>query len=375
MTNSTLGGNRLMSLDMFRGLTIAGMILVNDPGSWSHVYAPLLHASWEGCTPTDLVFPFFVFIVGVSMFFSLRKYDYQPNRQALLKIGKRTVLIFVVGLLLTWFPFYYKPVAEYRIMNVLQRIALAYGAGALLVLLLRGRNLWVAIGSILLAYWGAMWAFGGAEPYSLEDNFARAVDLKLFGADHLYQGYGIPFDPEGVFHSLPAVATVLLGFQTGRLVKGTADRTTLVRLLLLAGVLGVGLGLFWDLAFPINKPLWSSSYVVYTAGLAAIVLAVCVEYYDVRGGRIGKTFFEVFGTNALFAYVLHGLIAKTSYILLPWETADGGSTHPLRWAYDNVFAFLLGDGKFASLLYAIAYVGLCWGITYLLYRKRIFIKL
>ncbi|PHI19100.1 hypothetical protein CEQ90_14380 [Lewinellaceae bacterium SD302] len=374
--SSTLGQSRLLSLDMFRGLTIAGMILVNDPGSWSHVYAPLRHASWDGCTPTDLVFPFFVFIVGVSMFFSLGKYDHQLNGEALRKIGKRTVLIFLIGLFLTWFPFYQKPFSEYRIMNVLQRIALAYGFGSVIALLVPARALWSVIGGILLFYWGSMWALGSiGDPFSLEGNFARWLDLSIMGPDHLYQGYGIPFDPEGLFHSIPAVATALLGYQTGRLIKSTPERTDLVRYLLIAGTLACGLGLFWDLGFPINKPIWSSSYVVYTAGLAAIVLGLCVQYYDVYGGRIGRTFLEVFGTNALFAYVLHGFIAKISYSLLSWEDADGGSSHPLNWIYQKVFAGLFGDGNFASLLYAICYVLLCWGITYLLYRKRIFVKI
>lgn len=372
---SSLGKTRLLSLDMFRGLTIAGMILVNDPGSWSHVYAPLRHASWDGCTPTDLVFPFFVFIVGVSMYFSLSKYGHQLNGDALKKIFRRTVLIFLVGLFLTWFPFYQQPFSEYRIMNVLQRIALAYGVGSIIALVVPGRALWRVIGGILLFYWGSMWWFGGAEPFSLEDNFARAVDLAIMGPDHLYQGYGIPFDPEGLYHSLPAVATALLGYQTGRLIRKTPEPKTLVRYLLLAGTLAAGLGLLWDLGFPINKPIWSSSYVVYTGGLAAIVLGICVEYYDVRKGAFGRTFLEVFGTNALFAYVLHGFLAKISYSLLSWETVDGNSTHPLDWIYQNVFAGLLGDGNFASLLYAIAYVILCWSITYLLYRRRIFIKL
>lgn len=374
--SSTLGGNRLLSLDVFRGLTIAGMILVNDPGTWSHVYSPLRHASWDGCTPTDLVFPFFVFIIGVSMYFSLSKFNHQLSRATALKILKRTALIFAIGLFLTWFPFYQKPFGEWRIMNVLQRIALAYGAAAFIGILTPKKTLWWVIGGILLFYWGAMWYGGGGDdPFSLATNLARQIDLTILGADHLYGGYGIPFDPEGLFHSIPTVATALLGFQAGRLIKETPDRSVLVKNLLIAGVLGIGLGLLWDLVFPINKPIWTSSYVVYTAGIGACILALCMEYYDVRGNSRAKTFFEVFGTNALFAYVLHGFLVKVSYSLLSWETADGSSMHPLSWVYHNLFAGVLGDGKFASLLYALAYVGLCWVITYFLYRRRIFIKL
>ena len=372
---SAVNKNRLPSLDMFRGLTIAGMILVNDPGTWSHVYAPLRHASWDGCTPTDLIFPFFVFIVGVSMYFSLSKYDHAISTEAIRKIAIRTALIFLIGLFLTWFPFYQTPISQWRIMNVLQRIALAYGAGSVIALLTPRSALWYAIGAILMFYWWAMWTFGGESPFSLEGNFARALDLKIFGADHLYQGYGVPFDPEGLFHSIPSVATVLLGYQAGRLIKSIPERKEIVRLLLIAGTLGCGLGLAWDLAFPINKPIWSSSYVVFTGGLAAICLGLCVEYYDVRGGKIGRTFLEVFGTNALFAYVLHGMLSKISYTMLAWETEQGQGTHPLNWIYQNVFAATFGDGEFASFTYALFYVGLCWAITWVLYQRKIFVKL
>ena len=372
---SSVSKDRLLSLDMFRGLTIAGMILVNDPGNWSHVYAPLRHAKWDGCTPTDLVFPFFVFIVGVSMYFSLGKYNHEISGEAVRKIAIRTMLIFIAGLLLTWFPFYQKPIEELRIMNVLQRIALAYGFGSIIALLTPRLMLWYVIAGILLFYWWAMWTFGGPTPLSLEDNLARALDLKILGASHLYQGYGVPFDPEGLFHTIPTIATALLGYQAGRLVKAKKDRKELVRILLLAGVLGCGIGLVWDIGFPINKPIWSSSYVVFTAGLAAIVLGVAIEYYDVRDGRIGRMFLEVFGTNAFFAYVLHSLVGKISYTLFSWTTVDGQSNHPLNWVYRNIFAGPFGDGEFASLMYAISYVALCWAITWLLYRKRIFIKL
>ncbi len=373
--NSVVNSDRLLSLDAFRGLTIAGMILVNTPGTWSHVYAPLRHADWHGCTPTDLVFPFFVFIVGVSMFFSLSKYNHQLSRDTALKILKRAALIFAVGLFLTWFPFYNKPLSEYRIMNVLQRIALAYAAAAFIGILLPYRQRWGAIAVILIGYWGSMWAFGSLDPYTLEGNFARLVDLALLGEKHLYGGFGIPFDPEGLFHSIPTVATALLGYQAAYLVKNSSDRERLVKNLLLWGIGGIFLGLAWNLSFPINKPLWTSSYVVYTAGLAAVVLAFCMQYFDLSGGRRAKTFLEVFGTNALFAYVLHGLLFKISAYLLRWETTDGGSNHPLNWFYQKVVAGLLGDGPFASLVFALLYVLLCWLITRELYKRKIFIKL
>ncbi|MEM9836032.1 MAG: DUF5009 domain-containing protein [Bacteroidota bacterium] len=366
---------RLLSLDAFRGFTIAGMILVNDPGTWAHVYPPMRHASWDGCTPTDLVFPFFVFIMGVSMYFSLSKYNHQLSSATARKILKRTALIFLVGLLLTWFPFYHKAVSDYRIMNVLQRIALAYGAAAFIGILMPSRALWYVIGGILLFYWWAMWAFGGGpDPFSLETNFARALDLKILGESHLYGGYGIPFDPEGLFHSIPTVGTALIGFQIGRLIKLTENRSELVKKLLIYGLIGIGLGLLWDMVFPINKPLWSSSYVLYTAGLGSCLLGLFMEFYDLQKRTFAKTFLVVFGTNAIFAYVLHGLLFKISYSVFRWDTASGGRQHPFGWVYQNVFAEVLGNNAFASLVYAMTYVFLCWGITYLLYRRKIFLK-
>jgi len=210
---------RYLALDVLRGMTVALMILVNNPGSWSHIYAPLEHSKWHGCTPTDLVFPFFLFVVGVSMFFSFSKYGNALNKESLLKIGKRTLLIFAIGLFLNSFPQWATDYSKLRIMGVLQRIALAYGIGAVIVLASPRKYLPYVGGAILLFYWGLMYVLGGSDPFSLEGNATIAFDSAILGVSHLYKGFGIPFDPEGLLSTIPAVVTVILGYLVGALVN------------------------------------------------------------------------------------------------------------------------------------------------------------
>lgn len=188
-------GTRLVSLDIFRGMTIAFMIIVNTPGSWQYVYPPLQHAKWHGCTPTDLVFPVFLFIVGISSYFSMKKYGNELNGSSLLRIFRRTLTIFAVGLFLNIFPYFGRDYSTLRIMGVLQRIALAYGIGSIICLSVRREYLWIVVAFILLLYWGLLAFFGGTDPYSLESNFATTVDTAILGQSHLYKGFGIPFDP------------------------------------------------------------------------------------------------------------------------------------------------------------------------------------
>jgi len=196
---------RLLSLDIYRGITIVFMIIVNTPGSWQYVYAPLRHSEWHGCTPTDLVFPSFLFIVGVSMWFSMKKYGHTLNTRSVFKILYRTLIIFAAGFLLIWFPFVGKQLSGIRIMGVLQRIALAYGLGALLCLIVKKKYLWIVSAVILLGYWALLYFAGGSEPYSLEGNAVLKFDLLVLGKEHLYGGFGIPFDPEGLLSTIPAV--------------------------------------------------------------------------------------------------------------------------------------------------------------------------
>lgn len=363
--------NRYLALDVFRGITIATMITVNNPGSWSHIYAPLRHAAWHGCTPTDLVFPFFLFIVGVSMFFSFSKYENKLDGKTLYKIAKRTALIFIIGLFLNSFPQWQQDFSKLRILGVLQRIALAYGLGSIIVLSARKSWLPYISALILLAYWGILYFFGGTEPYSLEGNAATGFDKLLLGESHLYRGFGIPFDPEGLLSTIPAIVTVILGYMAGGVIAGTEKPKLPLRFLLL-GAAGIGAGLLWSLVFPINKPLWTSSYVLYTAGWASVVMAVLIWIIDLRGYKRWTGFFVVFGMNPLFIYALAGVWARILTRLIKIE--DGEKVvNGYNWLYINIFQPFAGDIN-GSLLFALSHIAVYWFICYLLYKKRIFIK-
>jgi predicted acyltransferase len=363
---------RLVSLDIFRGLTIAFMIIVNTPGSWQYVYPPLRHAKWHGCTPTDLVFPFFLFIVGMSTYYSLKKYGSEFNWNSLLRIIRRMLAIFAVGLFLNIFPYFGRDYSTLRIMGVLQRIALAYGIGAVICLAVRREYLWIVISVLLLIYWGLLAFFGGAEPFSLEGNFALKTDLALLGKNHLYKGFGIPFDPEGLLGTLSAVCTVIIGYYTGELVgKGKASGKTVLKLFLL-GAAAAGLGYLWGLIFPINKPLWTSSYVLFSAGLAMGVLAVIYLIADVFKFQLWGTFFLVFGTNSLFVYFLAGIWTKLMLLIkLP---SDGEQISLYGWFYSKVCVPIAGNLN-GSLMFAIIQMFLIWIVALVLYRKKILIRL
>jgi predicted acyltransferase len=371
MSNQTTSSQRYLALDVLRGMTVALMILVNNPGSWAHIYAPLEHAAWQGCTPTDLVFPFFLFVVGASMFFSFSKYGNRLNRESLIKIGKRTLLIFAIGLFLNSFPQWSADFSKLRIMGVLQRIALAYGFSALIVLAASRKYLPYLVGLILLLYWGLIVLFGGADPYSLQGNPTIPFDTAILGVNHLYKGFGIPFDPEGLFSTLPAIVTVMIGYLIGAHVKETPKIKIPARLLIL-GIIAVVAGWIWGLFFPISKPIWSSSYVLYTAGWAAMLLALLIWLIDVKGYSGWTPFFVVFGMNPLFIFAFSGLWARTMGRLIHVTLADGKVISGSTWLY-NQFVPFAGELN-GSLLFAITHVILFWMLGYVLYKKKIFIK-
>ncbi|MGQ1911072.1 acyltransferase family protein [Marinifilum sp. RC60d5] len=364
---------RLMALDAFRGLTIAAMITVNTPGSWSHVYAPLLHSKWHGCTPTDLVFPFFLFAVGVAMFFSFGKFNHQLNAEAGKKILKRTLIIFGIGLLLNAFPFVHIKMENLRIMGVLQRIALAYGIGSLLCLVLNKARLLYVSAAILFSYWGLLYFLGGDHPYSLEGNPTIAFDTMILGASHMYKGFGITFDPEGLFSTLPAIVTVILGYLTGALISKT-EQKRIVPTLLVFGVLGFVLGLVWNIWFPINKPLWTSSYVLYAAGLAQLVMAVMIYLIDILNYKKWAHPFLVFGMNPLFIFVLSVVWVKVIIYLVHFTDKSGGILNGYAWLYKNAFASWAGPLN-GSLLFALSHIIVYWLIVLYLYKRKIFIKI
>jgi len=363
---------RLVSLDIFRGITLAFMIIVNTPGSWNYVYPPLEHSKWNGCTPTDLVFPFFLFIVGISTWYSLKKYGNELNESSLFRIFRRMASIFALGVLLNIFPFFGMDYSKVRIMGVLQRIALAYGLGAIICLSVRRDYLWIVIAFILLFYWGLLAFFGGSDPYSLHGNFVLKTDLAILGRNHLYTGFGIPFEPEGLLSTIPAIGTVIIGYFIGGMIgKSSASGQTVIKLLLF-GIASAGLGYLWNMVFPINKPLWTSSYVLYSAGLGMIVLSVIYLVADFFKFQSWGTFFRVFGTNAIFAYVLAGI--WTSIMLIVNVSSGGNTVNLYDWIYTRICVPVAGNFN-GSLLFAVLQVMLVWSVTLILYRKKVFIRL
>lgn len=363
---------RLVSLDIFRGLTVAFMIIVNNPGSWEFVYPPLRHSEWNGCTPTDMVFPFFLFIVGMSTWYSLKKYRNEINGSSALRIFRRTLAIFAVGLFLTIFPYFGRDYSTLRIMGVLQRIALAYGIGAILCLAIRREYLWIIVVILLLLYWGLLGLFGGADPYSLSGNFALKTDIAILGKNHLYAGFGIPFEPEGLLGTIPAVCTVIIGYFVGELAgNGAASGKSVIKIILL-GIASAGLGYLWNMIFPINKPLWTSSYVLFTAGIAMGVFSLIYLIADVLKFQVLGTFFMIFGTNAIFSYFLAGIWIK---MLLFIQIHSGAEKITLyRWFYDKVCVPVAGNLN-GSLLFAVIQMLIIWSVALILYRKKVFIRL
>ena len=372
-----MDSNRLVALDTFRGMTIAFMIVVNTPGTWAHVYAPLRHAEWHGCTPTDLVFPFFLFIVGLAMRFSFKRFDFNLSPEITKKILGRMVTIFVFGLLLSAYPFIRQDWnwENFRIMGVLQRIGISYGCAAFLVLKLNQKHLVIFSGVILLLYWLILWSFSiinGLDPYGLESNLPRWLDLVLLGNTHLYHGTGIPFDPEGLLSTLPAIITVLIGYITGTVIQEMENGIGKVKYLLKAGVTITIIGWIWGFFFPINKQLWTSSYVLFTGGIAIITLAICIYFIDIKGFKKLAHPFVIFGTNSIFLFVASGLWVKTILkikFILNEKTVSG-----YTYLYQTIFQPLAGDMN-SSLLFALSNVGIWWMILYWMYRKKIFIKI
>jgi predicted acyltransferase len=365
--------DRLVSLDVFRGLTMTFMIIVNTPGSWEYVYTPLRHAKWHGCTPADLVFPIFLFIVGVSTFYSLKKYGNEINGNSIFRILRRIVTIFAIGLFLNIFPYFGRDYSTLRIMGVLQRIALAYGIGALICLAVRRDYLWIVVALALLIYWGILALFGGADPYSLEGNFATTADTSILGTSHLYKGFGIPFDPEGLLSTIPAICTVIIGYYIGELIsKNAANGQTVLKLLLL-GAASTGLGLLWNMVFPINKPLWTGSYVLYTAGIGIAVLAIIYLIVDVFKFRKWGTCFIVFGTNSLFSFFLAGIWTKLMLYIIKIPSGDD-KINLYNWFYTKVCVPVAGNMN-GSLLFAVIQVMLIWSVALVLYKKTIMIRL
>lgn len=388
--------NRLLSLDILRGITIAGMILVNNPGSWSAVYTPLEHAPWNGLTPTDLVFPFFMFIMGVSTYFSLRKYDFKPSKESILKIVRRTIVIFAIGLAIAWFSrFCYglaksdatlplwgricdaaNSFATLRILGVMPRLALCYGIASLVALFVRHKYIPVIIVVLLVGYAVLLLCGNG---YELSTNsIVYKVDAAILGEDHMYKGLLIyntaaVFDPEGILSTFPSIAHVLIGFLCGKMIVNHKDNSERISNLFIIGTILTFAGLLLSFGIPINKNIWSPTFVITTCGLASSLLALLIWIIDVKGYKTWCRFFESFGINPLFLYVLGGvlgiLFGSISFTI-------GGDLISIKaFIYKLCLLPLLGDAHAASCIYAILFVCLNWSIGYILYKKKIYIKI
>jgi predicted acyltransferase len=363
--------NRSQSLDIFRGITICFMIIVNTAGDGSVSYPMLKHAAWHGFTPTDLVFPSFVFITGVSSWFSFQKYSHILDSKLLQKIWKRTAIIFLLGVLMYAFPFYNRPLSTWRILGVLQRIALCYGIGATLALWLNTKQIIGVSIVFLLGYWGLLLGFGDL---SLEQNAVRTLDIFLFGESHLYQGQGIAFDPEGLLSTLPSIVTYLIGYLAGQYIGTTKDKALIMNTLSKVGIGLIVVGMLWHFAFPINKKLWTSSFAVLTGGLSTLIFLLCYYLVDIKKISEWGQFFKVFGTNAILAYLLSEIleISLCTFIKVqdtPDVLLDG---HEAAFRYG--VGLWLGHTAFASFLYAFIFMLLCWIIVYFFYKRNIFLK-
>jgi len=374
---SSLNAQRFTALDIFRGCTICFMIIVNTTGNGATTYWPLLHADWNGFTPTDLVFPSFLFAVGNALSFTEKKWDQMKQSLVLYKILKRTILIFLVGYLMYWFPFFkidaqshiiLSPVSHTRIMGVLQRIALCYGIVALMVCYLgTKKTIWLGVFS-LMAYWALLLLFGeqGAE-LTKTGNAVLRLDTWLFGINHLYGGEGFPFDPEGLLSTLPALFNVIGGYAVGRYLQRMGKSYEGLTKLLLAGICLLLIAYCWNSFFPVNKKLWTSSYAVLTVGLDCIILAGIVYVTDILGKTKGTRFFLITGKNPLVIY----LVSELGVTLL-WLIKTGDQ--PLHvWLYHHIF-ILAGD-YFGAFLFSVWWMLTCWLVGYVLDRNKVYIRL
>jgi predicted acyltransferase len=405
---------RYFSLDVFRGATVCLMILVNNPGSWSHLYSPLAHAPWHGLTPTDLVFPFFLFAVGNATAFVMPRLQQAGSAVFWKKVTKRSLLIFAIGLFLNWWPFvrwedgqlafnaWTRMDAEgnvqgVRIFGVLQRIAVCYFFASIIIYYLKPRGAFLAGGLILLVYWLLCFTLGNpSDPYSMTGWFGNAVDKAVLHIPHMYKGEKLagqpyPFDPEGLMSTLPAIVQVIFGYLVGDYIlkrstlKAGAENTSVHPIyqtltgLFMAAVALLLAGYCWHLVFPVNKKIWTSSYVVLTTGMAIAVLATLIYFIELRQARGWWTkFFDVFGKNALFVFALSAFLPKgLRLIRIPNGTNPKGDpiyTNPWSFMYDKVYKHVPGDEKIGSLLFALTVILFMWAVCYWLDKKKIYIK-
>ena len=405
---------RFYSLDVFRGATVALMILVNNPGSWAHIYAPLGHAPWHGLTPTDLVFPFFLFAVGNAMSFVMPRLQHGGDSVFWKKVLKRTFLIFIIGLLLHWSPFIkwsgdhiaFKSFDNLRIFGVLQRIAVCYFFASVIVYYFKQKGAFVFAAVLLLFYWMLSVLLGTpGDPYSLQGWFGTGIDKAILGEAHMYKGEGVAFDPEGLMSTFAAIVQVIFGYLVGDYIQKKArlndevgqgknfetefgktnENNTngpyhMIASLFVIATLLIITGFIWDMVFPINKKIWTSSYTVYTTGLAIYTIATMIYFIEFKQATGWLTkFFDVFGKNPLFIFVLSGFLPRLlGLIRIPnGINAEGYPNYlsPFGWFYEKICKLIPGIPENGSLFYAICMIVMYWAICYWLDKKKIYIKM
>jgi predicted acyltransferase len=390
---------RLLSLDVFRGITIAGMLLVNNPGTWSAIFPPLEHAEWNGWTPTDLIFPFFLFIVGITTHLSLsaRRARGDDDSAVIRQILRRGIIIYLLGFAMAMFPFYqwvaialipnatpwdrivYR-IEHVRILGVLPRIAIVYVCAGLLTLKTTLKQQVVIIATLLFGYWFAMTLIPvpgeheiGAVLLNTHDrNLAAWLDRAILGTNHTWSG-SVTFDPEGPMSTIPAIATSMLGVIAGRWIV-QKEKPLLERIsgMFALGAIGMMVGLMWNWAFPINKSLWTSSYVIFTAGMACVAIATIMWIVDYCNVKWWTKPFVIYGVNPIVAFVGSGVLARLIYTL--WHVSYHGQSVAIQDAiYQIVFLPWLPP-RVASLAFAISFVVLWYGILTVLYRRNIILK-
>jgi predicted acyltransferase len=411
---------RYYSLDVFRGATVCLMILVNNPGSWGHIYPPLAHAPWHGLTPTDLVFPFFLFAVGNALSFVMPKFKAAGNAVFWKKIIKRTLLIFLIGLFLNWWPFSKweggeivfrswvdakNPDNGVRILGVLQRIAICYFFASVIIYYLKLRGAFVTGLILLLLYWVICFIGNPSDPYSITGWYGNTIDKAVLHLAHMYKGEGVPFDPEGLLSTIPAITQVIMGFMVGDYIQkkarpparagtdgddqalnisegktvGRGKSFEMLSNLFVAGIVLLLTGFCWDMVFPINKKIWTSSYVIYTTGLAIITIAIMIYLIEFKNYKGWPTkFFDVFGKNALFVFALSAFLPKVLALIRIENGLNekGIMTYynPWNWLYQKVLVNIPGDPRIGSLLYALCVITFMWAICYWMDKKKIYVR-
>jgi predicted acyltransferase len=375
---------RLFSLDVFRGITIAAMIIVNNPGSWQNVYPLLLHAEWNGCAPADLIFPFFLFILGSAMAFSIanpgeKRQKYYPGVYR--RIFQRTAALLALGMLLNIFPHLLDcllnsslfDAGSIRLTGVLQRIGLAYFLASLAVVNVPFGRLWIIVIGTLAGYWLAIIIIPvpgfGSGLMLQESNLLFYIDRILLTPSHMYKNGA--FDPEGLLSTIPSTITVLSGYLFGKWIRTQPVKSVTSIMALLSGLACLLAGSFWGIAFPINKSMWTSSYVVFTSGWALLFMAACYEAIEVRGWRSLLRPFEIMGRNSIFLYVASGLTARAMLTIRFGSGAD--TINIYTWLYKNLFVPWAGTLN-GSLVFALFFLFFWWIILYGMYRRRWFVK-